>query len=327
MKLPVKYHPLTLVSAKVKAPESVASQGGFTLLEVMLAVGLMSILIGGIFSVQRGALLISVDVTTSQEEAMRMSSFAELLRRNCEQAPGNSKVHLIIPRGGNGSSELYFKDYPLAFAWSGVSAGSKSVILRMEQNKARKFSAVVLYLDEEAAKDYENGSLDEKAVDRATGMPRVRRLELMDGIESMLWEVIDDTVAATNNLGTDKEEWFPEWPLDKTKRPSRIRFKLDMVDSSEPLALTFWIPSMVSPEQFANGGGGAGGGGAGGGGGLTPQPGPPQGGGAGGPPQGGRGGRGTGGSGGPGIIPGGGRGSSGRGDGGGGGRPPGGGGN
>ena len=303
-------------------PVAMHSHGGFTLLEVMLAVGLMAILIGGIFSVQRGALLISADVTKSQEEAMRMGSFAELLRRNCEQAPGNSKMHLILPRGGNGGSELYFKDYPMAFAWSGVSAGSKSVILRVEQNKARKFSAVVLYLDEEAAKDYENGSLDERAVDRATGMPRVRRLELMDGIESMLWEVIDDTVAATNNLGTDKEEWFPDWPFDKTKRPTRIRFKLDLVDSSEPLALTFWVPSMVSPEQFANGGGGGAGGGGAGGGGAIPTPpigGPP--GGGGGPPTSGRGGgRSSGGSTGGGGPPGGGFG-------GGGGRPPGAGGN
>jgi prepilin-type N-terminal cleavage/methylation domain-containing protein len=275
-------------------PPRLAQRAGFTLLEVMLAVALMAILIGGIFGVQRGALAIARNVTEEQEDAMRMTSFAELVRRSFEQAPGNSKVHLMVPRGGNGSSEIYFKDYPLAFAWSGVSAGSKSVILRMERNKVRQYTAVVLYLDEEASKDYENGSLDERSVDRATGLPRVRRLELMEGIQEMTWRVIDDTTAPSSQAGStsrnSEDDWVLEWPLDKTKRPTRVKFKLQMVDSYEPLDLIFWIPSMVSPEQFANGGGGqtgTGGGNPGGGGGGNPGGGitlPP---GGGGPPKGG----------------------------------------
>ncbi len=276
-------------------------RAGFTLLEVMLAVALMAILIGGIFGVQRGALAIARNVMEEQEEGMRMTSFAELVRRSFEQAPGNSKVHLIVPRGGNGSSEVYFKDYPLAFAWSGVSAGSKSVILRMERNKVRQYTAVVLYLDEEASQDYEKGSLDERSVDRATGLPRVRRLELMEGIQEMTWKVIDDTTAPSSQAGStsrnSEDDWVLEWPFDKTKRPTRVKFKLQMADSFEPLDLIFWIPSMVSPEQFANGGGGqagsGGGGNPGGGGGNPGTTLPPGGGGPpkGAPPAGGRGGR------------------------------------
>ena len=277
------------------------TKAGFTLLEVMLAVALMAILIGGIFGVQRGALMISKDVSEQQENAMRMSSFAELLRRTFEQAPGNSKVNLVVPRSGGGGSEVFFKDYPLAFAWSGVSAGSKSVLLRVERNKIKNFTAVVLYLDEEASKDYENGRLDEQAVDRATGNPRVRRLELMEGIQEMTWQVIDDTTSPAS-AGTEDEKWEVEWPLDKTKRPTRVKMNLQMVDFYDPLNLTFWIPSMVSPEQFANGSGGQTGPTGGGGGGVPPiNVNPPPGGG--GPPSGGRGG--------------------GRGNGDGGGRPPG----
>lgn len=238
------------------------SSAGFTLIEVMLSVGLLALLISGIFATQRGALSIARDVMDQQEKSMRINAFVELMRRSFEMAPGNSKVHLIVPRGGDGS-DVYFKDYPLAFAWSGVSAGSKSVILRTERNADRQYSAVVLYLDEEAAKDYEGGNLDEKAVDRKTGMPRVRRLQLMEGISSLVWSVIDDAQAGSASSpnrassASGVEEWVDEWPLDKTKRPSRVRFKLLMADGSEPLTLIFWIPTMVSPEQFANGGSGA----------------------------------------------------------------------
>ncbi len=231
---------------------------GFTLLEVMLAVGLMGILIGGIFSVQRGALMITRNVMEQQEESMRMSSFAELMRRNFEQAPGNCRINLVLPRGGDGVSEVYFKDYPLAFAWSGISAGSKGVVLRLERNKARNFSAVILYLDDEAVKSYEAGSLNEREVNRETGKLRVQRLELMTGIKEMLWKVIDDTVATNSGAPDGSEDWLTEWPLEKTKRPTRVRFYLTMVDSGDPLSLIFWVPSMVPPEQFANGSAGGG---------------------------------------------------------------------
>lgn len=277
------------------------SSAGFTLIEVMLSVGLLALLISGIFATQRGALSIARDVMDQQEKSMRINAFVELMRRSFEMAPGNSKVHVIVPRGGDGS-DVYFKDYPLAFAWSGVSAGSKSVILRTERNADRQYSSVVLYLDEEAAKDYESGNLDEKAVDRKTGMPRVRRLQLMEGISSLVWSVIDDAQAGSASSpnraasASGVEEWLDEWPLDKTKRPSRVRFKLLMADGSEPLTLIFWIPTMVSPEQFANGGSGAptpGGGGGGGAGPITIDPGGPGGGGGRGP--GGGDGRGSGG--------------------------------
>lgn len=225
---------------------------GFTLIEIMLSIGLLALLIGGVFSVQRGAMAISADVVTQQEKSMRISSFAELMRRNLEEAPGNARVHLIVSRGG---SDLFIKDFPLAFAWSGVSAGSKSVILRTEPNALRQFTSVVLYLNEEATQDYEQGNLNEGKIDRTTGQPMVRRLELMDGIDSLVWKVVDDSKSPSVPGRENPEEWVTEWPFDKPVRPSRVRFNLTMADGSEPLDLIFWIPVTASPQQFATGGG------------------------------------------------------------------------
>lgn len=227
---------------------------GFTLIEIMLSIGLLALLIGGVFSVQRGAMAISADVVEQQEKSMRVSSFTELMRRNLEEAPGNARVHLLLTRGG---SDVFIKDFPLAFGWSGVSAGSKSVILRTEPNAVRQFTAVVLYLNEEATQDYEQGNLNEGKIDRATGQPMVRRLELMDGIASLVWKVVDDSKAPSVPGRENPDEWVAEWPLDKAARPSRVRFNLTMADGSEPLDLIFWIPVTASPQQFANVGGGA----------------------------------------------------------------------
>ena len=269
---------------------------GFTLLEVMLAVALFALLIGGIFATQRGAMIIAGNITESQEKSMRMNSFVELMRRSFEQAPGNSRVHLIMPRGQSDGSEIYFKDYPLVFSWSGISAGSKGVIFRTERNAERQLSAIVLYLDEEATKDYENGKLDEKSVDRATKKPHVRRLELMTGIKSLEWLVIDDSTIASNSRSgkTADDAWVAEWPLEKTTRPSRVKFTIALADNSDPMTLIFWIPMTVNPQTFANGGTGAPNGGSGRPPGINGQPNIP-----GAPPGAPSGGGGSGGPGGP----------------------------
>ncbi|MBP7949869.1 MAG: prepilin-type N-terminal cleavage/methylation domain-containing protein [Verrucomicrobiales bacterium] len=219
---------------------------GYTLIEVMLAIALLALLVGGVFAVQRGALIVSREVTEQQEISMRQNAFVELIRRNLEQVPGNARLNLLLPRGGDGGSELYLKDYPLAFSWSGVSAGSKSVILRIERNRVGNFTAVVLYLDQDRTEDFENGRLDETATDRNTGLPVVRRLELMDGIRSLIWSFYDDTA----------QDWAFDWPLENTRRPSLIRMEMELADGSEPLRLIFWVPVMVNPQQFTGGAGG-----------------------------------------------------------------------
>ena len=244
----------------MKFSRSHSRSAGFTLLEVMLAVALFALLIGGIFATQRGAMIIAANITESQDKSMRINSFVELMRRSFEQAPGNSRVHLLMPRGQSGVSEIYFKDYPLVFSWSGISAGSKGVIFRTERNADRQLSAVVLYLDEEAVKDYESGSLNEKSIDRTTKKPHVRRLELMTGIKSLEWLVVDDsTIASTSRTSgkTADDAWVAEWPLEKTTRPSRVKFTLALADNSDPMTLIFWIPMTVNPQTYANGGTGA----------------------------------------------------------------------
>jgi len=298
------------------------SPRAFTLIEVLLGLALFGILTAGIFSVQRGAMEVSTEVTMRQGKTMRMHSFCELLRRNFEALPGNARVVLLPVGGGqSGYSDVAFTNFPLAFTWPGITAGSHSVIFRTSRADAGiGIKASLLYLDEEQNADYEADKLDERKV--------LGKLNLMEGIMTLNWRFFNDAT----------QQWETEWLRTQTARPSFVEMTLTYLDGMDPVRLVFWIPQMVSPESFtaagANGGGGAGAGGGppGGPGGLPPGPGGPGGPGAGGPPPG-AGGPGAGG----GRPPGGGGGRGGRGgnggngggrggNGGGGGRGPGGGG-
>lgn len=286
-----------------------AGRGGFTLIEVLLGLALFSILIGGIFSVQKGTLEVSREVVERETKTMRMNSFADLLRRTFESMPGNAKFVLQLEGGQHsGYSDVQFVDYPLAFSWPGVPAGAKSVIFRTSREPTGVgLQATLLYLDEEQTQDYEQNKLDDRNV--------LAALNLMQGIMRLQWAVFDDTT----------QQWQEEWLRDKTTRPSFVTLTLEYLDGQDPVQLYFWIPQMANPSTFTQTGGqggGGGGGGPGGGGGEGGGPGGPGGGGpgAGGPPGGGppgggggRGGRGGGGGGG-------GRGPGGGGGGGGGGR-------
>ena len=75
---------------------------GFTLIEVVVGLALMAMLIGGIFSVQRGAFTVSTEVVERETQTLRVHSFCELLRKNFEQAPGNAKINLQIWGGAGG---------------------------------------------------------------------------------------------------------------------------------------------------------------------------------------------------------------------------------
>lgn len=257
---------------------------GFTLMEVLLGLALFSILIGGVFSVQRGTLETSRAITEREAKTMRMNSFAELLRRTFESMPGNAKLVLTRVGGANSNySDVQFIDYPLAFSWPGVPAGSKSVIFRTQRTSTGVgLGATLMYLDEDQTQDYEQNKLDERQV--------LAPLNLMEGIARLEWAVFDDTT----------QEWQTEWLRDKTTRPSFVTLTLEYLDGQDPVQLYFWIPQMANPSTFTQTGGPGGGGGGGGGGG--PGGGGPGGGGrpgTGGPPPGGGPGGGGGGGGGP----------------------------
>ncbi len=273
---------------------------GFTMIEILLSLALLGLLMTGIFSIQRGAMDVSVEVTARASKTLRVHSFCELMRRNFEQAPGNARVTLLF-FGGAGSdlTEVAFSNYPLAFSWPGVVGGSTTVILRTERSSVSSgIQASLLYLDEEQAQIYQENParLDETKL--------LNRLTILDGIAYLGWRFFNDQT----------QEWELEWPASNANRPTFVEMTIQFLDNSDPTKLNFWIPTMANPQQFTGGFA------------NTPQPGAnPPGDGQPVPPGAGRPPGGPGGPGGPGARPPGGGGRPGGGPGGGG-RPGGGGG-
>ncbi len=232
--------------------DAAARSRGFTLLEVILGLALIVLLIGGIYSIAAASLQMSNSVVENQANEMHLHSFVNLLRRNIEGLPGNARLRMEAPdtAGGIYHSELVLEEYPLAFSWSNVAAGSRIVILATEKDPPKGIRFRVRYLNEEDAEAYESGSL---GADDGIG------LELLDGVRAVLWRFYD----------TQTEEWVKEWP-NANQRPSMIELNFEFFDNSEPTRAVFWIPVVADPAQIVQGATSGGAGGIGGGGGGGP---------------------------------------------------------
>ena len=102
-----------------------AREQGFTLLEIVLGMAILGLIVSGIYAVAMGTVELSNAVSESQNEEIRLHNFLRLLRRNFERVPGNAGVTMMpVSGGGFTESDIVFYNYPLAFYWPSVPAGS-----------------------------------------------------------------------------------------------------------------------------------------------------------------------------------------------------------
>ncbi|CAN5248463.1 hypothetical protein BH23VER1_BH23VER1_32250 [soil metagenome] len=208
--------------------------GAFTLIEVVIAMSLIALLVGGIYAVAQGAFRVSNEVVRAQQRSMLVHSFVELCRRNFEAMPGNGQVELVSEGGaGQFLTQLIFTDYPMAFTWSGVAAGSAEVIMLTEPESRGSLRVKLQYLDPEEA--------EKRRAALAPG-DLGTSLELLSGVRVLQWRFYDPRT----------EEWETEW-VDASRRPTLVELNLEFYDASDPVRAVFWIPTVANPEQVVQG--------------------------------------------------------------------------
>ena len=255
---------------------------GFTLIEIVLGMAILGLIVSGIYAVAVGTVKLSNAVSESQNEEIRLHNFLRLLRRNFERMPGNAGITMLPINGNPPETDIVFYNYPLAYYWPSVPAGSSRVVLMSKKSSRGSLDVGLLYLDEEAPEDYRSSM---GGISQQPGL----WLSLLSDVMVFRWTFFDETLG-------DAGEWVELWE-DPQKRPGIVRLELQFLGQGldEKVESIFWIPNMINPEQLVQSnnqqGGGQGGGGGGGQvgqGGRRGGDGPPSGGGRGG--AGGRGG-------------------------------------
>jgi len=202
-----------------------------------------SIVIYGIFKTAVGCLDLSSAVTERQQKEMHLHSMLGVLRRNIEDIPGNARISMESPDDTGGRSEIVLEDYPLAFSWAGVAAGSKRILIISDKDARGGSQIRIRYLNAEEAQIHAEGN--EISEDDALG------IVLMDGLKNIWWRFYNQRTADANqrtgDSGSAEEAWEEDW-VRPNERPSLVEMNVEFHDGSEPLRSVFWIPVVVNPE-------------------------------------------------------------------------------
>jgi type II secretory pathway component PulJ len=189
---------------KAKWTRQRVKNSGYLLLEVLLAVAVLSISVVMIFRIIQTTLKATADITFLQTQQRKVDGISQLLRRNFESMP---QTCTFQTRSVNGSLELIFRSAPFNFSWVTSKANFGTVVIASRPLPNGRLALTVLQESGDALNSYVDGSNEKKG----------EWFPLVDDAEQLSWRFFDGQT----------EKWTSDWPNPSTK-PSLVEltFKL-----------------------------------------------------------------------------------------------------
>jgi prepilin-type N-terminal cleavage/methylation domain-containing protein len=205
---------------------------GFTLLELVIAMGLLAILVGMVFTTARTSLALGNTIVKTQNEEMLQQAFFELLNRRFSSLPGNARLNLAVnDSGSHYISDLTLQNVPLSFTWGGQARIAKAVQLSTVKRRSGYLDIVLRY--------FENEVLEDSA---ATGKTKIdekpfAEIVLLTDVAYFEWRVLDGR----------SMEWQYDWEV-QGRLPLQIELTLAIGAKGEEIRQIFWVPPKQNPE-------------------------------------------------------------------------------
>ena len=217
---------------------------GFTLLEVVISIGLMAVIIAMVFATARTSLALGNKIVQSQNEEMLHQAFFELLSQRFSSLPGNTRLDLKVEGSGSRRlSELTLQNVPLSFTWGGQERIAKAVQISTVKHRGGMLDIVLRY--------YENEILEGSAVTPGStpgDNKPFAEIVLLEDVAFFDWQVLDGT----------SMEWQEEWDI-QGKLPIQLELIMAIGANGEEMRHVFWLPPKQNPEvvmrQMMQGGG------------------------------------------------------------------------
>ena len=212
---------------------------GFTLIEMIVALSIFVLLIGGIFAIANGTLELSNDLVYAQERALMRQNLIEFLRKSFRTMPGEAAIELRNQTVGG----TYL---PTLTIYAGGTSFSPGPALPME-------ASIEVYTEERPGGYLRIGirGLDAEQTQTArlgkgAKVSKSAEIPLLDNVSQFEWRFFDGR----------SNQWLNYWK-EVQGRPMFAELLLSLDDGQETRAV-FWIPPIVrrsqngSPSQTGN---------------------------------------------------------------------------
>jgi prepilin-type N-terminal cleavage/methylation domain-containing protein len=205
---------------------------GFTLLELVIAMGLLAILVGMVFTTARTSLALGNTIVKTQNEEMLQQAFFELLNRRFSSLPGNARFNLEVnDSGSHYISDLTLQNVPLSFTWGGQARIAKAVQLSTVKRRSGYLDIVLRYFENEILEN--PGATNTTPVDEEP----FAEIVLLTDVAYFEWRVLDGR----------SMEWQYDWEV-QGRLPLQIELVLAIGAKGEEIRQIFWIPPKQNPE-------------------------------------------------------------------------------
>lgn len=205
---------------------------GFTLIEIVLALGLMAALITMCARMASANLQLAQGISRNQAESTVREGFFEMMNQQFRQLPGNARVHLETTQGAQPYLyTLTLQNVPLAFTWGGVEKVAKAIQIAGVKRRDGYLNVVMRY--------YEHEILDENATNQlgVNAEEPFAEIILLEDLRFFEWRALDGRSL----------EWQLDWDV-QGRAPLQLELVMAQGAYGDELKQIFWLVPKVNPE-------------------------------------------------------------------------------
>jgi len=204
---------------------------GFTLLEVVIALGLMGMLVGMVFRVAQSSMMLSQAVVEEQNATMERNAFFNLLKNHFEQIPGNAVMRLESSEASARRKlfTLTFQNVPMSFSWGETPMTAETVQLATVEQRDGFIDVVLRFYDVKILEETTGGSEPDAEP--------VAEITLIEDLWICDCEVVD---------GRTMEQTL-DWE-NNGKLPLQVKLYCRFDPMADIVQQTFWVVPKQNPE-------------------------------------------------------------------------------
>jgi prepilin-type N-terminal cleavage/methylation domain-containing protein len=199
---------------------------GFTMIEMIVALSIFVLLIGGIFAIANGTLELSSDLVYAQERALMRQNLIEFLRKSFRTLPGDASIELRNQNvGGTYLPTLTIYAGGTAFSPGPALPMEASIEVYSEQRPGGYLRIGLRGLDAEQTRTARLG--------KGAKVSQSSEIPLLDNVSRFEWRFFDPRA----------NQWVNFWK-EQQGRPMFAELGLSLDDGQEVRAV-FWIPPIA----------------------------------------------------------------------------------